>query len=66
MDIVAVSEEVFAIAHAAISESSLPDFKIALEPVREPTFDELHGSFERDLLRGKQEMDMVRHNDEGM
>ena len=61
-----MNEEVSAVTHAAIGESFLPDGKFGFEAMGETTFDELDGSFKRDVLRSDEQMGMARHDYEGV
>jgi hypothetical protein len=66
VDVGAAGVEVFCVADAVIGKASLPDGNFGGEAVGKASFDELHGAFERDGLRGDEEMDMVGHDDEGV
>jgi hypothetical protein len=66
VDVVAVGEEVGAVAHAAVGEASLPGGKFRSELAGETAFDELDGSLEGDDLRGEEQVDVVRHDYEGV
>src|SRR6185437_1658309 len=54
MDVCPSGLEVCAIAYVMIGEAALPYRKVRAEAMRETAFDELHGAFERDVLRRQQ------------
>ncbi len=64
MDVIAVVQEVLAVADAVVSEAPLPQWKAGGEAPREAAFDELHDAFESEALRGKHQVDVVGHDDE--
>ncbi len=66
VDVVAVLFVIVSVADAVVGEASLPDGEGGVEAVGEAPFDEHHGSFEGDVLWGKEEMDVVGHDDEGV
>lgn len=66
MDIVAAGLEVGGIADGVVGETALPDGETRGEAVGEAALDELHGSFEDDVLRGQKKMDVIKHHDEGV
>ncbi len=66
MDVISVREEVLLVAHAAVSESSLPDGKFGFEATGEAAFDEHQRSLNGDDLWGEEQVNVVRHDDEGM
>jgi hypothetical protein len=71
MDVVFVVDEVMGVPNSMIGEAALPDFALAsknrAKGVRISALDELHGVFERDVVRGcEQKMNVFGHNDEGV
>src|ERR1700679_3889386 len=66
VDVTAVGEEVVAVAHASVGKASLPDWELRGHAAREASFDELDGTLEGDVLWREEEMDVVRHDDEGV
>ena len=66
MEIGAPGCKFFSVADAVVSESALPDGELRCKAVRKAALDEAHYSFEGDSLRGKDQVNVVRHNDEGV
>ena len=66
MDIRTTNFEVLSVTNAMVGEAPLPDGELGGETVGEASLDESDGAFERDGLRGKQEVDVVGHDDEGV
>ena len=66
VDVGAVGEEVVSVAHATVGKAALPDGEVGFEAVGESAFDELDGSFEGDDLWGEEQVDVVRHDHEGV
>jgi hypothetical protein len=71
MNIIPMMNEVLNVADSMIGESAPPDFRVApherAEFVRVRALDELDGAFDGHARsRGKQEMDMIGHSNEGM
>jgi len=62
VDVIEMLAVVVGVAHTTVCEASLPDGEGGIELSRKAAFDELDGTFDRDLLRGEQEMYMVRHD----
>lgn len=55
------------IPDAMIREARLPDGATIFQAIRESSFDELHGPFQRDFLRRtEQRVDVIGHDDEFM
>jgi len=55
------------IPNPMIRETRLPDLPAPFEAERETSLDELHGSLQRNLLRGRdQQMNVIGHDDEFM
>ena len=51
---------------AMIRKSSLPDWVARTHPMREAPFNEPHNPLDRGILRGQQEMNVVRHDDKSV
>ena len=66
MQIIAASLHVLDIANPVVRESALPDRRLRPKPVREATLNKSNRAFNRDYLRGEDEMHVVWHDDEGM
>lgn len=66
MDVVAMNFEVFWVADAVVGVAALPDGELGGYAVGEAAFDQAHGAFERDRLRGQEKMDVVGHDDVGV
>ena len=71
MDVGLMVEEIPFVANSMIGKPALPDFPLAADDgakgVRISTLDKLHGVFERDVMRWRQQqVNMFRHHDEGV
>jgi len=65
VDVGAADFELFGVADAVVGKASLPDGEPGGEAVGEASLDESDGAFEG-FLRGEEEVDVVRHDDEGV
>ena len=55
------------IADAMIAETCLPHWRPCLQPIRKPSFDELHNALKRDIARGRQyRVHVIGHDHEFM
>jgi len=66
VDVGAADFELLRVADAVVGEAALPDWHLRGEAAGEATFDESDGAFEGDGFGREQEMDMVRHDNEGV
>jgi len=66
MDVGAMGEEVFAVAHATVGKAALPNRKLRAKAVGEAAFDELNCTLKSNALWRDQQMDVVGHEDEGV
>ena len=70
MDVVPMPSKILRIANPVIGKSSLPNFhtsKLKSKCVRESTLDELDGSLDCQVIRGRQEqVHMLWHHDKSM
>jgi hypothetical protein len=66
MDVVATQLQFLKIADAMVGEAALPDWQIGAKAMRKTTFDQADCSFEGNLLRSEQQMNVVWHDYEGV
>lgn len=67
LDVQAERTELICGCHLNFVVATFPDIQLGLQQEREAAFDELHRLFERDVGGwGKQQVKMVRHDDEGV
>jgi hypothetical protein len=66
VDVVAVSEEVISVTHAAVGETALPGGELRGQAAGETAFDELDRAFEGDAGGGEEKVNVVGHDDEGV
>jgi len=66
VDVIDMRQIILSVAHAAVGEAPLPDGKLRSHAMGKSTFDELDGSFDGDVLRRKQQVNVVRHHNERM
>ncbi len=57
---------IHAVANAVIGETALPDGMSGVKPMRVTAFNQHHDSFDGDVLRGKEQMDVVWHDNKGV
>jgi len=66
VDVVVADVVVGGVADAMVGEASLPGGKFGGDAVGEAAFDELHGSLERDVGWGEEQVKVVGHDDIGV
>ena len=67
VNVLAIVKVVFVIPNAMIGKTFLPNLQVRLtglsDLVREAAFDVLHCTFEGDIIRRQNEVNVVRHHD---